>query len=75
MCDVYDENLVKATLPGSGRTYHHDAINLQIHKIAQHACMTSDMEIEDYFMRKLNESAILNNNGSLPLLSKHLNKE
>jgi len=33
--------------------------------------MTSDMEIEDYFMRKLNESAVLNN-GSLPLQSQHL---
>ncbi len=24
-CDPYGENLAKATLPGSGRTYRHDA--------------------------------------------------
>ncbi len=32
-CDVFGENLVKATLPGGGWTYHHNVINLQLHKI------------------------------------------
>ena len=28
VCDPYGENLVKATLPGGGWTYHHNGINL-----------------------------------------------
>jgi hypothetical protein len=28
VCDMYGENLVKATLPGGGWTYHHNGINL-----------------------------------------------
>ncbi len=32
-CDVYGENLVKTTLPGGGWVYHHNGINLQLHKI------------------------------------------
>ena len=46
-------------------------INLQIHKIARQSSLSSDVEIEDYFMRKLQESAVANN-VFLPLLSKHL---
>ena len=32
-CDVYGENLVKATLPGGGWSYHHNGINMQLHRI------------------------------------------
>ncbi len=32
-CDAYGENLVKATLPGGCWTYHHDGINVQLHRI------------------------------------------
>ena len=34
-CDAYGENLVKATLPGAGWTINHDAINIQVHRIAR----------------------------------------
>ncbi len=55
---MYGENLVKATLPGGGWTYHHNGINLRLHKIFRQSGMTSDMEVEDYFLRKLRETAI-----------------
>ena len=70
-CDTFGENLVKAALPGSRWTYHHDTINIHISKIARHSCMTNGTETEDYFLRKLQETAIQLDN-SLPLLSKHL---
>ena len=56
--DAYGENLVKATLPGSGWTYHHDAINNVIHKIIRQSGMESQLEIEDYFINKVREMAI-----------------
>jgi len=46
-CDAYGENLVKSTLLELRWTYHHDAINLYIHKIARQSDMSNDMEIED----------------------------
>jgi hypothetical protein len=70
-CDAYGENLVKATLPGGGWTYHHDGINLQLHKIFRPSGMVSDMEVEDFFLRKLRETAI-NPALSVPLLSRNL---
>ena len=70
-CDAYGENLIKATLPGAGWALHHDAINLKVHKIARQSGMTSLMEVGDFFMRRLNESAIIPGN-SMPLLIKHL---
>ena len=57
-CDPYGENLVKATLPGGGWTYHHNDINLQLHRIFRQSSTTSDMEVEDYFLRKVREMAI-----------------
>ena len=46
-CDMYGENLVKATFPKGGWTYHHNGINLQLHKIFRQSGMCSDMEVED----------------------------
>ena len=71
LCDAYGENLAKATLPGSGWTYHHDSIILQIHKIARQSRLFNEREIEDYFMRRLQKNVVLTNN-YVPLLSKHL---
>jgi len=71
LCDPYGENLVKATLPGGGWTYHHNGINLQLHRIFRQSDMTSDMEVEDYFIKKLREMAI-NPVETVPLLSKNL---
>jgi len=51
--DTYGENLVKATLLGAGWTLHHDAINLQVHRIARQTGMVSNMEVEDFFFRRL----------------------
>ena len=59
------------TLPGAGWALHHDAINLRVHKITSQSGMVSSMEVGDFFMRKLNESAIIPDN-SMPLLNKHL---
>ena len=70
-CDEYGEKLVKATLPGGGWTYHHNGINLQLHKIFSHSGMCNDMEVEDYFLRKLGETAI-NPAEYVPLLSRNL---
>jgi len=70
-CDAYGENLVKATLPGAGWTLHHDAVNIQVHRLARQTGMVSNMEVEDLFLRKLQESAIVQG-GSVPLLNKHL---
>jgi hypothetical protein len=70
-CDAYGENLVKATLPGAGWTLHHDAINLQIHRVARQSGMVSTMEVEEYFLRRLQESAI-NPDSAMPLLGKQL---
>jgi len=50
LCDPYGENPVKATLPGEGWTYHHNGINLQLHRIFRQSGMTSDMEVDDYFL-------------------------
>ena len=58
LCDPYGENVIKATLPGGGWTYHHTGINLQLHRIFRQSGMTSDMVVEDYFLRKLQEIAI-----------------
>ncbi len=71
MCDSYGENLVKATLPGGGWTYHHNGINLKLRRIFRQLSMTSDMEVEDYFLRKVREMAI-NPVQTVPLLSKNL---
>ena len=57
-CDPYGENLARAVLPGSGWTYHHDEINLQIHRIVRQSGMVSQMEIEDYFVRKLHDMSV-----------------
>ncbi len=70
-CDVFGENLVKATLSGGGWTYHHNGINLQLHRIFRQSGMVSDMEVEDYFLRKLRETAI-NPAQYVPLMGKHL---
>ncbi len=70
-CDVFGENLVKATFPGAGWTLHHDAINLQIHRVARESGMVSTMEVEEYFLRRLHESAI-NPDSAMPLLGKQL---
>jgi len=68
---VYGENLVKVTLPCGGWTYHHNGINLQLHKICMQSGMVSDMEVKDYFLRKLRETGI-SPTLSLPLLSRNL---
>ncbi len=65
-CDAYGENLIKATLPGARWALHHDAFNLQVHRIARQPGKTSPMEVEDLFMRKLGESVIILDN-SMPL--------
>ena len=70
-CDAYGENLVKATLSGARWTLHLAAINLQVHMIAKQSGMNSSMEVGDFFMRRLGESAIIPDN-NMPLLSKHL---
>ena len=70
-CDAYGENLIEATLPGARWALHHDAINLQVQRIARQSGMTSLMDVGDFFMRRLNESAIIPDN-NMPLLSKHL---
>ncbi len=51
--------------------YHHNGINMQLHKIFRQSGMFSDTEVEDYFLRKLREMAI-NQAGSVPLLSRNL---
>ncbi len=63
--------MVKATLPSGGRTYHHNGINLQLHRVFRQSGMVIDMEVEDYFLRKLRETAI-NPTQSVPLLSRNL---
>ena len=70
-CDVYGENLIKATLPGGGWTYHHNGINLQLHNIFMQSGMFNDMEVEDYFLRKLMETAV-NPAQFVPLMSRNL---
>ena len=70
-CDAYGENLVKATLPGAGWTLHHDAINLQVHRVATQSGMIGTMEVEDYFLRKLQEIAI-QPESAMPFLGKKL---
>jgi hypothetical protein len=70
-CYVFGENLVKATLPRAGWTLHHDAINLQIHRVARQSGMISTMEVEEYFLRRLHESAI-QPDSAMPLLGKQL---
>jgi hypothetical protein len=67
-CDMYGENLVKVTLPGGG---WHNGINLHLHKIIGQSGMCSDMEVEDYFLRKLKETAI-NPAQYVPILSRNL---
>jgi len=71
LCDPFGENLVKATLSGSGWTYHHNEINGQIHRIIIQSSMVSQMEIEDYLVRKLKGMAVTPNE-PVPILSKHL---
>jgi hypothetical protein len=70
-CDPYGESLVKASLLGLGWTYHHDEVNDQIHMIIEQYGMVSQIEIEDYFIRKLQGMAITTND-SVPILGKHL---
>ena len=70
-CDAFGENLVKATLPGTGWTLHRDFINIQVHRIARQSGMVGSIEVEDLFLRRLQESAIVPDE-YVPLLSKHL---
>ena len=58
ICDAYGESLIKVTLFGSGWVYHHDDLNLWVHRIAKKSSMNIDMEVEDYFIRRLRQSAI-----------------
>ena len=58
ICDAYGEILTKVTLSGSGWVYHHDGLNLHVHRIAKQSSMNTDMEVEDYFNRRLRQSAI-----------------
>jgi hypothetical protein len=51
--------------------YHQDGINLQLHRIFLQSGMASDVEVEDYFLRKLRETAI-NPVLFVPLLSRSL---
>jgi hypothetical protein len=53
VCNPFGENLVNATLPGTGWTYHHDEINNQIHKIVRQSGMVYQVEVEYYVIRKL----------------------
>ena len=71
LCDAHGENLVKATLPGSGRTYHHDEINQQIHMIIRQSGMTSELEIEHCFTKKL-QGMVVSTDISVPILINHL---
>ena len=68
---MYGENLVKATLPRGGWIYHHNGINLQLHTIFRQSGMCIDMGVEDYFLRKLRETAIYLAQ-FVPLLSRNL---
>ena len=70
-CDAYGENLAKATLHGSGWTYHRGAINNVIHEIVRKSRMESQLEIEDYFINKVREMAISLEN-TVPILDKNL---
>ncbi len=73
-CDPYGENLAKAVLPGSGWTYHHDAINVKIHKLAKQTALNNESEITYYFMRKLKESAVQQDSHWPLLTSKQLKR-
>ncbi len=70
-CDAYGDNQIKATLLGARWTLHHDTINLQVHRVARQSGLVSTMEVEDYFLRRLQESAIQPND-AVPLLGKEL---
>jgi hypothetical protein len=70
-CDAYGENLVKATLLEAGWTLHHDAIDLQAHRIARHSGLVSIMEVEEFFLHRLHETSITPDD-FVPLLGKHL---
>ena len=63
--------MVKATLPCLGWTYHHDEINKQMHKIVRQSGMGSQVEVEDYFIRKLDGMAVTPID-TVPILNKHL---
>ena len=69
--EPFGENSVKAALLGSGRTYHYDEINNQIHKIIKQSCKVSQLKIEDYFIRKLQGMAVTPSE-SAPILNTHL---
>ncbi len=56
---------------GGGWTYHHNGINLQLHMIFWKSSIANDLEVEDYFLRKLREMTI-NQARFVPLLRKHL---
>ena len=51
----------------------YNGINLQLHKILRQSGMCIDMEVEDYFLRKLRETAI-NPSQYVPLLSRNLKR-
>jgi len=70
-CDAFGENLVQATLPRARWALHHDAINLQVHRIAKQSGKGSSMEVEDLFIRRLSESTIILDN-NMHLLITHL---
>ena len=63
--------MVTTTLPGAGSTNHHDGTNSQPQKMFRQSCMVNDMEVEDYFLRKLQERAI-QPKPNVSLLSKQL---
>ena len=58
-------------MPRSGWTKHHDEINNQVHKIIWQSGMASQVEVEDYFIRKLQGMAVTPND-YVPILSKHI---
>jgi hypothetical protein len=70
-CNPFGGNLVKATLLGSGWTYHHEEINNEIHGIIKQYGKVSQLEIEDCFIRKL-QGMVITPSGLVPILSKHL---
>jgi len=54
----FGESLVKAVLPRSGWTHNHHEIIRRIHMIIKQSFMASQMEVEDYFIRKLHGMAV-----------------
>ena len=68
-CDAYGENLVTTTLPVARWMNHHDGTNSQVHNMFRQLGMINDMEVEDYFMRRLQDRALIQPQPNMPLLS------